>query len=456
MTTIPAKEITKEFIFATYIKSNRGEDDILAVKEHLHFPDGSVKSNFRVLRNYERSFYITRKDLANHKDKREYEHLHNLVEHRTTQANMPRAIYKAINGFYPNANVNLYDLAESPYLYGSFITTPVLLAQEYKTRWPGIVSDYSLAVMDFETDCINGTGLIISGVISMRDKLHIAVTKDFLGPHATNAEEKIRATIVKYLGKFITERNITITVDIVKRPADVVISLFKRAHQWKPDVLGFWNISFDINKVIQALEVANINPAMVFSDPSVPDEFKYFKWNQANPVKVTASGKRSIKHNVDLLHTVSAPSSFYCLCLMFLFKKVRSQKEQQRNSYALDPTLKSELDLGKLNFESAADGLIKLDWHVEMQKNHKLEYMAYMAFDGIGVELLDEKTKDVARSFKGLTGISEIHKMASNPKRLSDDMHFILLADNKVSCTPSKDMTEAFDSLTPSKDGWIE
>lgn len=446
----------REFIFATYTRSSNKEDDALIVKEHLHMSDGSIKKNLRVVKNYQRTFYTTKKSLQTHKDKREFEYLYNLDEHHCTQAQLPKAIYKALNGYYSRSYVKISEMNESPYLYGSFVTTPVLLAHDYKVQWPDLVSDWDLAVMDFETDELNGTKYIISGVLSYKDKVHISVTRDFLAEHAATAKEEIIAALNTYLGEYIKARNITPTIHIVDNSAEVAISCIRKAHLWQPDIVGFWNISFDIPKVIEALDRHGYDPAYIFSDPNIPAEFRYFNWHKVDLKKLTVDGKKSLKRNEDVIHDVSAPCGFKFLCLMALFKLVRAQKEQKRNSYALDPILDAEVKLSKLRFDGIAEGLIKLDWHREMQKNHKIPYMVYMVFDGIAVELLDDKTADVRKSLKSLVGISEISKLTSNPKRMSDDLHFILLAEGKVSCTPGKSMSNELDELTPSKNGWVK
>ena len=139
---------------------------------------------------------------------------------------------------------------------------------------------------------------------------------------------------------------------------------------------------------------------------------------------------------------------------MSLFKTVRA-REQQRSTYKLDSVLKEFIGIGKLRFAYLPDNITDLDWHKAMQTNHKLDYLIYMAIDAIGPEMLDEKTNDASRSLRATTGLSEISKAKSNPKRLGDDMHFDLLADNKVIGSTCKDMTTTLDAATPNITGWI-
>lgn len=445
----------REYVFSTYVKSQTDyENDLLVVKERLHLKDGTTENNLRCIENYQRDYYITKKEFQDHEQKKEYEHRGKLDKFTCNQVKLPKAIQGRLKGFAPRGYVGLSDANESPYVYGSDIRTPVLLANDYKTRYPNTFSDTTLAVLDFETDVLHGTGMIISGSLTYKDKVHLVFTKDFLDTAAEDPQVVIDDAFKKHLNKeYITRRNITIKVNVVKRASEVVQALMATAHKWSPDVVGIWNIAFDVPKMIKALEVDNIDPANVFSDPAIPRRYRYFNWRLAPKVKITADGKKSIKHIADLWHTVTTPASFYFIDLMCLFKRTRG-REQLRNSYALDNILATEVDLGKLRFEETAH-LTKLDWHIAMQRSYKVEYLIYNIFDCVSCEILDEQTKDVAKSLRVTIGLSELSKIGSNPKRLQDDMHFDLMSKNKVIGSTSGDMTSELDKLTPSLKGWI-
>lgn len=446
------KDCKREYIHATYCKSNRSDtDDLLVVKEHLHMPNGEIQNNLRFIPNYERKFYITKKEYRDHNDKKEFEHLYKLDEYTTTQAQLVKKAGRAMGMWGART---LGDINASPYVYGTDITTPVLLQQDYRNQWPDLSSDSTLAIMDYETNVVEGPEEIISGSITFKDRATVAVRKDFIHRNGKVSEKEIRQAFTKYLGEYELSRKIKLEIIFVDTAADVVKALFKSAHEWKPDFLGFWNMSFDINRILEALKTADIPPEHVFCDPSVPNEFKSFKWKQDSLSKDKADGKRISKHVADLWHTVIAPASFYCIDLMCLFKRLRV-REKQRNSYSLDATLGDELDLSKLKFKEA-DGLAGLDWHIFMQKFFPIEYLIYNIFDCISVELLDEKTGDVSKGLRAAADISEIMKLSSNPKRLADALYFRLLDKGCIIGSVSSDMTEALDQFTPSKAGWID
>lgn len=447
--------VKREFIHGCYTVSRFDKSkDCVFVKEIIHNANGQTQRRLTPIINYQRPFYITKPEYRDYEDKKEYEPVGRLDKYHTNQAQLATQVFKILKGYAPSSYVSMYDLSSSPYIYGTDVSTPVLLANEYRTRWPGLSSPCTLAVMDYETDVLNGTEDIISGVLSFKDRVHIAVTTEFLGHLASRAKDDILAALNLHLKEYIVGRNITPTITICSSPGKVVMALMKSAHEWAPDYLGFWNISFDMNKMLKVLKQENMDPAFIFSDPSVPEEFRYFKWKEAELIKLKSDGKSDKKHYADLWHKVSSPASFQCICLMALFKIIRD-REQQRVSYSLDAVLTDYVELKKMKFEGMAEGLTRLDWHIEMQRFYKIEYLVYMTFDGISCEILDEKTGDVSKTLKGCVGLSELSNMKSNPKRLADDMHFTLLGDNKVIGSTSKDMTTPLCSYLPSLNDWI-
>jgi len=450
-------KILSEFVFATYVKSNEDYDkDALFVKEHQHHPDGTITPHLRMVENYQREFYVTKPDYRDHDQKKEYEVMDKLDHYVTNQATMGKRLYSILHGRRPHGYVNVRDLTNSPFVYGTDVSTPTLIAHDYKVANPDLVSPATLAVLDLETDVLNGTGDIISGSLTFKDKGLLVVTQDFLGDeilYGGDYKTAILNNVKLHIGEYVNDRNMSIEVMVVKDSTRIVIELLRRTHAWKPDILGIWNITFDMPKMLNALEQGNINPAAVFSDPDIPNEYKSFNYNEASRKKVTSAGKESIIHIADLWHTVTTPASFYCIDLMCLFKRVRG-REQNRNSYSLDAILGDMLDIGKLRFK-ATDNLSGIDWHRKMQSEYKLEYLTYNLFDCISVELLDELTEDVASALFGSLGWSEISKIASNPRRLVDDLYFDLKAEDKIIGTCGDSLVDEYDKMLPSLKGWI-
>lgn len=470
-------ETKKEFIFGTYVEANDNtNNDLIVVKEHIHHEDGTITPNVRYIKNYQRKFYITKKSFQDHQTKKEFEYKHKLDEFSCNQKELASKIFQKLNGFKPKGYVNLKEMNRSPYVYNTDVSPTVLLAHDYRTKYPNLSSPCSLAVLDYETDVLNNNpDKIISGVLCMKDKAIITVDKSFLGDTLINFKDNVLRLINSELAEIIKERNIDFEIEICNRPSEQVIKIIKKAHEWCPDFVGVWNLNFDVKRMLKALKEDNIDPARVFSDPKLPREYQHFKYIQDSPFKrktdetdnsevdedsndeepkeENKQQRQTPKHPADLWHTVIAPCGFYFICLMALYKKVRAGK-QQRNSYSLDSVLQDTVKLKKLRFKGIADNLTGLSWHKEMQLNHKLEYCVYMFFDGLSCIIQEEKTKDIEVSLKSIIGISDLRKMMSNPTQLCDDLTFTM-PENTVIGSTSPNMTEELDKYIPTLRRWI-
>lgn len=443
-------------VSCTRSKQNKSSD-ILVVKERIRDTvTGEEKPNIRIIRDYKRPFWLTKKGIREeHNQKRDYEYEYNLDKYECTQAELPAKVHRALYGFSAQ-NPRMSNICQSPYIYGTDATSSVIFkraederAEKENGTWK---PDMTVAVMDYETDVVNGTEKIIAGAVTYKDKVLIACTEGFLGT-TPDAENQINEAAQKYLDKYMKARNVTMKVRVCKNNMDVVKSLFTMVHALKPDLLAFWNMKFDIGKILETCEEHYVDPANIFCDPAIPEEYRNFRYREDQLIKVTASGKSTPKHPADLWHVISAPASFFCIDGMCTFKMLRAI-EGMRHSYSLDATLGSELDISKLKFDQA-DHLSGLAWHRFLQKLYKIEYLVYCLFDCMSVEMLDEKTKDMSRKVGLYADGSELGSLKSNPKRLANDIHFYLLKQGKVLCSTSNDMTEEDDKHLLSKVDWI-
>jgi len=444
--------LQRAMMFGFYSKAtDKSNNDVVLIKERIRHEDGEEKSNVRFVYNYKRPFYITKPGYREtHVNKKEYEVLENLNEYTTTQANMPKAISKALGLFsgYPN----MRELTKSPYLYGSDISTTSLIKYQYLQKWPSFSPEANVAVLDLETNVLNDEGEPVYGAVTYKDKAILAVTRQFLDG-IEDPEKKIKTLFTKYLGKYEKERNIKLYVAVVDNDYALVRKLFAFLHKFKPDFVAIWNMSFDIGKILNVLKKYNVDPAQIFCEPSLPNEYKRFYYKEDQLQKVTASGKVTSKHPADLWHVIDAPASFYIIDAMCFFKANRV-REQARHSYSLDAILSEELNLGKLRFEEA-DQYSGLEWHQYMQKHHKLEYGIYNLFDCISMELLDDKTRDLSVAVLGGIGVTDLKHLKSGPKILADELHFFLKDKGRIIASTSPDMREEEDDLVLGTRDWI-
>lgn len=448
----PEDIVGRECRHVTYCPpKDNGRGDLHVVKEILHLKDGRIIPNLRKISNYQRPFWITKKGYQNHKDKKESEEISRLQEFRCTQTDLTRRIAMALDN--PGMQGGMRRICRSPYVYGADITAAALIKQGYIDKWPDINTPFSVCYADTETDVVIGHEEILMATVSWKDRAYTVIQADFVKGFS-NIIPRLHAMAEKLMGNVIKERNLKWEFVIANSEAEVVIKTFEKAHEWGPDFLAIWNIDFDIPRMIKALEKVGIDPAQVLCDPSIPPEFRFFKYKQGPSQKVTASGKATPIKPADRWHTLYAPAKFYVIDGMCAYKKVRTGQPEQ-SSYSLDAILTAEeVGINKLDIEEAkhVDGLA---WHRLMQTKFQLEYIIYNGGDCICGEKLDEKINDLSIALPMMTGCSEFDNVKSQPRRTVDMLHTFMQKYGHVIGTTSDEMNDELDELTVDLKGWI-
>lgn len=413
--------------FATYVDPPEdGMPDLHVVKLTKH-ENGVRTPEIKLIYDYNRPFWTVRKGQQNYKQHREWIEIDKTIEGKSTQSKLVQNAARALG--MPWFKGNLKKLSESPYLFGSDILSTAVIKKEYLDKYPEFQTSYTVAVADTETDVVNGTGEIIMMSITSKTKVFTAITRDYVGTFP-NFKESFAEKMHLYLGEVIKDRKIEFELVIVDSAFDVVKACLNVAHELKPDLLAFWNIDFDIKKIMSACEKAGVDPKDIFSDPIVPPNYRFFKYKQGPKQKVTASGLVTPIKPAAQWHTVYSTSSFYMVDAMCIYKHVRVGKQEEQ-SYALDAILNKNLGIRKLKFKEA-DHLTRLKWHQFMQMNHKVEYAVYNVFDCISVEILDEKTTDMSLTFPLFSGFSDFENFKSQPRRAVDKLHYFALDNKRV------------------------
>lgn len=336
----------------TYVAEKGGRNDVHVVKEIVHLKDKRRIPRIKIVPNYERTFYIDpmaykEEHLRTYKEKRDYMPEKALRKFKTTQSKMPFAVAKALKDYSMGPNPRMRQLSRSPYLYGSDVSSVCCLKHDYQTAYPGLISRNTVAGGDIETNVYesHNDGQIICMSVTYKENVYLAYLKhwvqDIKDPIKETLEELERIPELVTLKK---ARNLNIKIEVVETPADIVVQCIKRLHEWKPDFFGFWNINFDMSRILKTLEDAGIDPAEVFSDPNVPKQFKTFYYKEDQAMQVTASGVTKSKGPEDQWHWVTAPASFQCIDLMATYRVTRLAKGKEP-SYALDAILKKELSV---------------------------------------------------------------------------------------------------------------
>lgn len=471
-------EIGKECKFATYVKSNNIDaPDLHVIKEQIHYQDGSIKPNLRFIYNFERPYWVVKKAFRNYKQPKEWIDINKTNKFYTTQKDLIYNVARSLGmrGFRGGFS----QLLENPYLFGLDISSTSIIKQSYLQYHDKVKSPYTVGVFDTETDVLHGTEQIMMATYVFQDICYTAIHKSFLKGYAF-PEKAIEDKTIELLKKHATKITINesdnkqvkkekeeildilnnfkdkykIITEIVDDEIDILINCFKVIHESKPDILAIWNMKFDIGKIIEACQRADYPIERLMSDPSIPDEYKHFEFKLGPSQKKKASGEITPIRPAAQWHTVETPASFYILDAMCVYRHTR-MGEQEKKSYSLDAILNNEIQLGKLSIPEL-DQYEGLEWHVNMQKDHPIEYVVYNRFDCIGMILLENKIKDMSVILPQFSGSSDFSNFKSQPKRKIDELHWTVFKHKKViGCTSKLIYDEEMDKDIMDRSGWI-
>ena len=426
--------------------------DMHFVKEIVHLKDGRRIPKTRKIFNYQRPFWIDSEAFVpeqnrKYKQKKERQQIDKLVKYECTQRDLVTQIGRVLKN---NSGRSLKQVCRSPYVYGADILSTAIIKKEYQTRFPDKQSLHSVCALDIESDMLDDSKKILMCTITMDKRVYTVIDKAYFKGYTESEDiwrQRLNEKMTQYLGHVVEKRKIDWEVVFVDSPAQVVVQTFKKLHEWKPDILAIWNMDFDIPKMVAELENANINPADIFSDPSVPPAYRFYKYKQGSAQKLTASGKMTPVPPEDRWHTAFFAASFYVIDAMCAYRGIRNQKPRA-GSYSLDSILTLEIGHGKLKF-TEADHLRAADWHIFMQSQFPFEYVIYNVYDVVGMLELDEKTMDLSAALPKSAKHSDYQHFRSQPRRLVNDFHYTCLKNGYVIGTTSDQMT------IPEIDKWV-
>lgn len=465
---------------ALHIPANyeQGTRDMHFVKEQVHLKDGSIVPRVRLIPDFKVDYYVTKEPYRDHKQKKDYEKLEKLSKFSSTVSELPSSVHAAL-GRYGKPS-DLMHLKESPYLYGLDISSANLLKTKCKEKYASVIPNptkNTLAVLDLETDVVDVEeddeddyvqaggkrkekfGKIIMGSLYMMSKLLVVVTRKFV-EDIPNPVQAIRKQINESLKDYIAFRNMKVNIVIVNSEYGVLEKLFKQAHAWKPDYLGIWNISFEMERFFDASKREGFSLIDLMSDPDIPPQYRKLRWTPGKPTRRTVSGKFTPVRPHNQWPTVDLTASFKMVDLMCLYRQLRSS-EQELPEYNLDYILQLNaegknlpFDLKKLKPEGT-ENYFGLDWHFVMQTKHKLKYIAYNGMDCIGPLELDELTGDVSATLEIKLSGSEINILGSKPRLLVEFFNKFSLTQGYAMGCHAKNVKDAIDDLTLPLSGWI-
>lgn len=450
------KQMQYECRNAMYFKANdRSGDDIILVNEKIHHPSGEIKNNLRIIKNYQKPIYIHKPAYQKYKQKRVWAPKSEMDVYWTNEARLQDKL-KQILGLRMDRYMPLKEIYRNPYIYGADISPTVLVRKKYKDSFPEAISNASVAVLDIETSVTSAKQEIIAIALTFKEKAILVTTKQFLGSYP-DPEARFFKRLDELLPEVRHKRKVNVEFVIADDDVDAILRVFKKAHEWQPDYITGWNLmGFDIPKIVDTLENVGIDPAQVFSDPRIEPRFRSYRYVKGQTQKRMSSGKMMPLAGYMQWHWVSTPASFFIIDAMCAFYAIRRGQAMEEN-YKLDTILEKYIGRGKVGIPEA-DHLGGVDKHRFMQTQYKIEYLVYNLFDCIGIEMLDEKTGDLSKTFGVTAGVSDFGNYNSNPKRLSDAIFFFVQEDEQfkgVLGTVSDDLKTDLDKFVPSLDGWI-
>jgi len=430
----PANNVVvgKECVFVTHLPAVTGlRDDTHLIKEKWHYADGTVKPFFRVVKNYQRPFWITKPAFQNHKQKKESESLEKVTKYTSTETDLGKSVASRLGQRYVG-KTHIRDVCDSPFIYGLDVRAATMIKEQYRVKYPDAISPLSICVYDTEVDTY--TEEIVIATVAMKGKIKTYI-HERLFDNKRDIISRLQYLYDKYIPKTPFSEGIDIEYIICKTEIDIVKESMATAHQWDPDVLAMWNASYDIEHVMAACDRAGVKHEDIFSDPSLPKELRYFKLTYGATSKLTESGKYRPYDPHEKWNRYTSASRFYIIDAMASYNYVRVGAKAVPGGYSLTNILEHELgvEYKKLTFKSdETANLYSIDWHRYMLANKPLEYVIYNQWDCLSMLVLDNKTKDLSTNVPTLSGSSTFDVFNSGPKRIVDGLHFFYLDRGKV------------------------
>lgn len=425
--------------------------DYHLVKEQVHLKDGTIVPNVRLIKDFKRPFYTTKLRFRDHKQKREKEKIEHLDKWESTQSTLYSNICQALGE--RNYRGDPKKIMASPYLYGTDMSSTAYLKEQYRRKWKDVNTYYSLAVFDIETSMHESLGLgsILMATLSFKNRVITAVRKDYVKGYA-DVINQIKEKANTYLKEYIEKRQIDLEVVLCDTEGEIIVEIMKRAHLWRPDWIGVWNINFDLPHAIKALEKDGIDPKDVFTDPLVPKDYRRFWYKEGIKIRTTNLGVVKNLAPYEQWHWVDAPASFQWIDNMAVYYLNRIA-EQNEPSYKLDYLLDKHLGVRKLRF-TETDQYTGPTWHKVMQSEYPLEYVVYNIFDCIGVEEFDEKVLDLCLTTPMAAGSTDMSRFNSQPQRLLTQVYWFLLGKGYI-VGNGAGIQQEYDDMTIGLGGWI-
>lgn len=466
---------SRECKHATYSvdRVNRSDNDLLTVKEWITLSNGIRVPNVRTLLNYERPYWITKKQLRNHPEKLEFEHLKNLDKFKSTQIKLARDLCYRMG--YGNPSNGLKMIARSPYIYGLDVTPEAFLKQSYMDRYPGSFVPNDVTVADAETDLtadykkpilwsrVTDTGIWLyvnrqwaGSVPNYEDHVrneYFRILEEWIAP----IKQKLANKHGEYPAYLDNVAKLPLTVVTHDDDYEITEAMMLDIHASHTDILTGWNFMYDCQVIAEVCERHGKDLASLMSDSKVPYEYRHTYFKEGPSFRISSSGVKTNLGPQERWHLMLSSSTFRIVDAMQIHWQLRKALGKESGGYGLDALSQRHLGAGKANFPN--DSILpsgSKHWHSDMQANFKVNYGVYAIVDSILVKIKDWKDNDLSQQLSSLAGSCDYSRFNSQPTVNATDMLFTTLKDQKkVITSTSDDMETELDKLLIPMDGWI-
>lgn len=433
--------------------------DLLTAKITRIYENGKRESVLIQKKNYRRTFYTVKPKYRTFNDRRDYIEISKCDKHTSNEARLADNISKVLWG-RPNPKANLAELKNSQFLFGCHETVPVVFKQKFFEKYPNHQPEeaYVVAAYDVET-YINPDGEagdVNMASLTCEDVVHFVGVRSFF-------PDKDDETIIRklnehadlFLSDYMKRHNVTIHWHLVDTPGQCVYLAVQAFHIVGPDWIVSWNANFDMSKNEEMLTKEGYDLKQVYSDPSIPDEFKDYNYYEGRKFKTKVDGSQTPLDPQERFPTLRAPAKWQWFDGMS-FYAIKRAPGGKLESYSLQSTAEREGIEGKLYTEHGSHlELGSGEWHIYMQKHHPYIYAMYNIRDNWTIEDLNRETNDYSLSLPSLIGPSELGSYQSQPSMISDKLSFIAMEHGYVWGTVGRKKDDPLKELKPDLRDWI-
>lgn len=449
-------KIDRYYVHSCHHRSDDPNCNAVVVKEQIckHNDDGTEtwEPYLRVIKDPTRSFYITKTQYRDHAYKKEFEDINKLEEFKCKDSELRERLANALGCGY-RRYVGLRDLCSSPYVYGADIDTETLIKQAYlKIQPEGKSAKITVGAFDIETEVYGEGRINVITFIHEREIYTVALKESCKIYSATDnildidvnvrprqaTYEECLSVVNSVIGEELTKHNFTLHLELVDSELELLQTIFKHIHECKTDIVGIWNILFDIPKILERLNVLGIDPREIFCPPNLPKRYCVCEFKEdINP---------NAEHMVDKWHWFSCTGYTQFIDSMCLYGRLR-KVDGKDISYSLDYISNKELGQGKLHLGEITN-------HRWSQTYDFLRYIAYNINDVLIMQLMEFKNHDID-SLIGLSDCSLLKNFSKQTVMVRDGDYVYAKENGHVPASVGPSMYTQWDSEMPKAGGTV-